>query len=429
MLGSLLFGSMIGLMALGVPIIFAVAIAAVVGLYFGTDGLPLVLVPISMFNGMDSFPMMAIPFFVLAGELMNLGGISKRLIALATAATGSLRGGLGHATIIANALMAAISGSALANVAAVGRVLIPSMAEKGYERDFAGSMTISASLLGPIIPPSITMVIFAVTAEESVGALFLAGVVPGLLIASGLMLVVYVKACARDYPVGPPFSVRAFAAAFKDALIPLMMPVIILGGFFGGVMTPTESAAIAVVFALLAGRFVYRAFRWRDLGPVFVRTGLLTAFVLLVVGAARIFSDVMLSEGLPQAIAHSILSLSDNKIVLLLLINVILLAIGCIMDTTAAIIILVPVLMPIVVQLGVDPLLFGVVMCINLVIGMATPPVGVALYLGAEVAGVSVERIIKTIGAFLLVHIAVLLAITYVPSIALWLPRTSGYAD
>jgi len=380
-----------------------------------------------MFNGIDSFPMMAVPFFVLAGELMNLGGLSHRLIAISMAVTGSLRGGLGHATVLANALMAAISGSALANVAAVGRVLIPSMEKEGYEKDFAASLAISASLLGPIIPPSITMVIFAVTAGQSVGALFLAGIVPGLLIILGLMAVVHRRATTRDYPVGPSFSGRRLFDALRLGLLPLMMPVIILGGIFGGIMTPTESAAVAVVYALIIGMFVYRSFGWRDLGPVFVRTGLVTGFVMLILGGARVFSDVMLAEGVAEMIARGLLTLSDNKYVILLLINVILFIVGCVMDTTAAIIILVPVLLPVILKLNVDPLLFGIVMCINLVIGMATPPVGVALYLGAQVAGVRVERIIRTIGPLLLIHVAVLFLVTYVPDVALWLPHALGY--
>ncbi len=427
MTGILLFGGMIGFMLVGVPVIFAIGLAAVLAIVLGNVGLPMVVVPIAMLNGMDSFPMMAVPFFVLAGELMNASGLSRRLIGLASAIIGSLRGGLGHSMILANALMSSISGSSLANIAAVGRVMIPAMEEKGYEKDFATSMSVGASLLGPIVPPSITMVIFAVTAEQSVGALFLAGVVPGLLIAAGLMVVVFERARRKNYPVDAPFSVSHFLTALKEAVVPLLMPVIILGGIFGGVMTPTESAAVAVLFALLVGLFVYRTVSWRDLGPIFVRTGLLTGFVMLVVGAARVFSDVMISDAVPEMIANTILSVSSNEIVILLLVNVLLFVIGCVMDTTAAIIILVPVLMPVMTDLGVDPVLFGIVMCVNLVIGMATPPVGVALYLGAEVAGLKVEQIVRTMGPFLLVYILVLLLITYVPDVALWLPHMFGY--
>lgn len=427
MTGLLLFGGMIGFMLVGVPVIFAIGLAAVLAILCSNVGLPMVVVPIAMLNGMDSFPMMAVPFFVLAGELMNASGLSSRLIGLASALIGSLRGGLGHSMILANALMSSISGSSLANIAAVGRVMIPAMEAKGYEKDFATSMSVGASLLGPIIPPSITMVIFAVTAEQSVGALFLAGVVPGLLIAAGLMLVVFERARRRNYPVDDPFSVSRFLAALKEAFVPLLMPVIILGGIFGGVMTPTESAAVAVLFTLIVGLFLYRTLSLRDLGPIFVRTGLLTGFVMLVVGTARVFSDVMISDAVPEAVAGAILSISSNEYVILLLINVLLFIIGCVMDTTAAIIILVPVLMPVMTDLGVDPVLFGIIMCVNLVIGMATPPVGVALYLGAEVAGLKVEQVIRTMGPFLLVYLLVLILITYVPDISLWLPNLFGY--
>ena len=427
MVGIVMFGGMLLLMLLGVPILFAIGIAAMAGVLTVPGGVPWIVVPSSIFNGMNSFPLMAIPFFVLAGELMNRGGISRRLVEFAVALIGHIRGGLGHANVVANAMMSAVSGSALANIAAVGRVMIPEMERKGYERGFATGITVSSSLLGPIIPPSITMVIYAVTAGASIGGLFLAGVVPGLMIAGLLMLAIWFHARRRGYPVNERFSFRAVLRTGREAIIALMMPLIILGGIFGGVMTPTESAAVAVAYALFVGMFVFREIKLRDVAEIFASTGVLMGFILLIVGAARIFSDLLAQEAVPQAIAVWVLSLTSNEILLILLINLMLLVVGCLMDTTAAIIILVPILLPIATALGIDPLLFGVMMCINLVIGLATPPVGVALYLGADVAKLRVEQVIRFTAPLLLIHIAVLMAITFVPAISLSLPRALGY--
>lgn len=427
MVAGVLFGSMAVFLAMGVPVVFAVGAAALIAIVLVIQTMPLIIVPMSMFNGMDSFPMMAIPFFILAGELMNRAGISMQLVNFARSLVGHVSGGLGHTNVVANSIMSAISGSSLANIAAVGRVLIPAMEKEGYDRAFATSVTIGASLLGPIIPPSITMVIFAVTANASVGALFLAGIVPGLMIAFGMMTIIYFRSRREGYGDVVPFSLMRVLRSFRESFLALVMPAIILGGIFGGVMTPTEAAAVAVFYAFVLGFFIYRTIGVRDLWDILLRTGMTTSFIMLIIGAARIFSDVMLSEAVPQTIAAAMLQLTDNPIVLLLLINLLLLLVGCIMDTTAAIIILVPVLMPIVQAIGMDPLLFGVVMCINLVIGMATPPIGVALYLGAQVSGSRVERIIPSLLGLLAVHVAVLLAVTYVPQLSLWLPRAFGY--
>jgi tripartite ATP-independent transporter DctM subunit len=427
MLGGVMFGAMLGLMLLGVPILFAIGLASVLGIMVIGPSAPWIIVPSSMFNGMNSFPLMAIPFFLLAGELMNRGGISKRLVAFAVALVGHISGGLGHANVVSNAMLAAVSGSALANIAAVGRVMIPVMEKQGYEREFATGITISSSLLGPIIPPSITMVVYAVTAGASIGGLFLAGVVPGLIMALMLMLVIYIRARKRNYPVNDAFSLREVWRTGKEAIIALMMPVIILGGIFGGIMTPTEAAAVAVAYALIVGLFVFRELKIKDIGEIFTSTGILTGFIMLIVGAARVFSDLLAQEAIPQAIAGAILALTTNDILLLLLINFMLLLVGCLMDTTAAIIILVPILLPIATELGMDPLLFGVMMCINLVIGLATPPVGIALYLGADVANLRVEKVIRATMPFLLVQILVLLLVAFVPAVSMSLPRWAGY--
>lgn len=427
MLGFILFGGMIVLMLLGVPVVFAIGLAAVLGTVVIGASAPWIIIPSSMINGMDSFPLLAIPFFILAGELMNRGGIAERLIGFANALVGHIRGGLGHATVLSNTMLAMDTGSALAQVAAIGRIMVPAMEKRGYPRDYATALTCAASLIGPIIPPSITMVIYAVAAGASIGGLFLAGVVPGILIATSLMLYVYFRARFRGEEAAHKFSAREVVARGKDAVLALLMPVIILGGIFAGIMTPTESAAVAVLYALLAGALVFRKLTLKDIYESLLNTGIVTAFIMLIVGAARIFSDLLASEAVPQQIVASMVGLTDNSFLLLLLVNILLLIVGALMDTTAAIIILTPVLLPIVATVGVDPMLFGIIMCINLVIGMATPPVGVALYLASEIGRVKLDRLVIAIWPMLLVLIGVLMLITYVPALPLALPRYFGY--
>jgi C4-dicarboxylate transporter DctM subunit len=428
MVGGVMLMVMLILLAAGVPIVFCIGLAAVAGIVVIGPGAPWIMIPNSMFNGMDSFPLMAVPFFVLAGELMNRGGITLRLVRFAGVLVGHIRGGLAHANIVSSMLFAGITGSALADTAAIGSILIPAMKEEGYEADFSAAVTASSSLIGPIIPPSITMVIFGVTASVSIGGLFLAGFLPGVLIGFGLMGVAYFMARRRGYAVrAERVTVVEFFLRFKDALLALLMPAIILGGIFAGIMTPTESAAVAVFYALIVGMFVFRELKLRDLGPIFLRSGLVTAFIMLIVGVARIFSDLLSIEQIPQQLSQALLAITQTPWVILLLINIFLLFVGCVMDTSAAIIILVPVLLPVAKSIGVDPLTFGIIMCINLIIGLATPPLGVCLFVASGIAKISVERLVLAIWPFLLVEIAVLLLITYVPGLALAVPRFFGY--
>ena len=428
MVGGVMLLVMLILLAAGVPVVFSIGLAAVGGILVIGPGTPWIMIPNSMFNGMDSFPLMAVPFFVLAGELMNRGGITLRLVRFAGAIVGRIRGGLAHANIVSSMLFAGITGSALADTAAIGSILIPAMKEEGYEADFSAAVTASSSLIGPIIPPSITMVILGVTAGVSIGGLFLAGVLPGILIGFGLMGVAYFISRRRGYGGRTErITGREFLTRLKEALLALLMPVIILGGIFGGIMTPTESAAVAALYALLVGMFVFRELKVRDLGGIFLRSGLVTAFIMLIVGVARIFSDLLASEQIPQQLSQSLLSLTQSPWLILLLINVFLLFVGAVMDTSAAIIILVPVLFPVAVSIGVDPLTFGIIMSINLIIGLATPPLGVCLFVAAGIAKISVERLVLAIWPFLLVEIGVLILITYVPGLAIAVPRFFGY--
>lgn len=427
MVGLTLFGGMLVLMLLGIPIVFCIGLAAIAATFVIGSSSPLLIIPSSMFNGMDSFPLMAVPFFVLAGEMMNKGGIAERLVDFANSLVGHIRGGLGHATVVSNTLLSLDTGSALAQVAAIGKIMIPAMVKQGFARDYSTALTCSASLLGPIIPPSITMVIYAVAAGASVGQLFLAGVVPGLLMAGTLMGYVYYRAVRDGHKPTQKFSLLAVWRSTRYAILALLMPVIILGGIFAGVMTPTESAAIAVLYAGIVGAFVFRRLTLRDMYDCLLTTGIMTSFIMLIVGAARIFSDLLASEAVPQAVVKQLVSITTDPVMIMLLINLLLLVVGCLMDTTAAIIILTPVLLPAAVAAGVDPGLFGIVMCLNLTIGMATPPVGVALYLSAEVGGVRIEQLIRAIWPQLVLQVIVLMFITYVPSASLALPRWLGY--
>jgi tripartite ATP-independent transporter DctM subunit len=427
MIGLTMLIVMLVLLALGVPIAFGIALASVVALMMIGSSAPLIIVPNSMVNGMDSFPLMAVPFFVLAGDLMNRGGITQRIVNFANLLVGHIRGGLALANVFASMLFAGITGSAMADAAAIGRILIPAMEKEGYDRPFAAAVTASASIMGPIIPPSITMVIFGVTAGVSVGGLFVAGFVPGIMIALGLMAMCYYMARKRNYPVRTEkITIARAVGTTRDALIALLMPAIILGGIFGGVMTPTESAAVAVFYAIIVGFFVTRELTVRDLMISTLRSGMTTGAVMLIVGTARIFADCLCSEQIPGQIAQLLLGVTSEKWAILLLINLFLLVVGCVMDTSAAIIILVPVLVPIAVSVGVDPLTFGIIMCVNLIIGMATPPLGVVLFIVADVAKMSVERLVMAMWPFLVWELIVLFLITYIPGLALLLPRLFG---
>ena len=420
---------MLALLALGVPIAFCIALASTVAILMVGPSAPWIIVPNSMLNGMDSFPLMAAPFFVLAGDLMNRGGITVRLVNFANLLVGGIRGGLAQSNVVASMLFAGITGSALADTAAIGRILIPAMEREGYDRAYAAAITASSSIIGPVIPPSITMVLFGVTAGVSIGGLFLAGVVPGVLIGIGLMTMAYVTARRRGFPVREvPVTRQVAWRISRDALIALMMPAIILGGIFGGVMTPTESAAVAVLYAVVVGVFVLRELSLRDLWTALLRSGMTTASIMFIVGAARIFADMLGSEQVPEQLALIVLALSDDRWVILLLINVFLLLVGAVMDTSAAIIILVPVLLPVAASIGIDPLTFGIIMCVNLIIGLATPPLGVCLFVASDIARISVDRLVAAIWPFLLLEIGVLLLITYVPGLAIALPRLAGFA-
>ena len=423
---AMLVAMLLGLFA-GIPVVFAIGLASAVAILMIGPSAPWIIVPNSMFNGMNSFPLMAVPFFILAGELMNRGGITVRLVQFADMIVGRLRGGLAQANIASSMLFAGITGSALADTAAIGRVMIPAMVKQGYTPAYSAAVTASSSLIGPIIPPSITMILYAVSAGASIGGLFLAGFVPGILIGLGLMITAYIFAVRQGFRARK--ERLPWPEVFKrtrDAVVAMLMPLIILGGIFGGIVTPTESAAVAVVYALIAGFFLGEL-KLRDLPHIFLRSGMVTASVMLIVGAARIFSDLLTQEQVPQQLAAIVVGMTDEPWLILLLINVFLLIVGFVMDTSAAIIILVPVLLPIAESIGLHPISFGIIMCVNLIIGLATPPLGVCLFVAADVARIRVEKLIAAIWPFLLVQVVVLLLITYVRDLSTALPKFFGF--
>lgn len=405
---------------IGLPIYVVMGLSVIA--YFLLAGINPITIPHRVFAGVDVFVLMAVPFFMLAGNLMNAGGTTRRLIALADAMVGWVRGGLAHVNILVSMLFAGISGSAAADTAAVGSIMIKSMRERGYTTEFATAVTISSSLIGPIIPPSIILIVYAVVAGVSVNALFLAGIVPGILLGLSQMALVAYYAWSRNFGKGAPFSVRVFLRAFADGMIPLGMPLIILGGIFSGFFTPTEAAATACLYAFLIGVFVYGELKIADLPRIILDSARMTGSALIIVGIAAPLSWILVKEQVPNTVASLMLQVSDNPIVILILINLLLLVLGAFMEMIAALIISVPILLPIVVQLGMDPVHFGIVVAINLTIGMITPPVGICLFIGATIAKITPERLAVANMPFLIVSILVLLAITFLPGLVMFIP-------
>lgn len=418
---GLLLGLLLVLIALSVPVAFALGITSYV--YMVVNGLRLLPMPQRMVAGVDKFVFLSIPFFILAGNLMNTGGVTRRLFEFATELVGWIPGGLGHANVVASVIFAGMSGAAIADAGGLGTIEIRAMVDAGYDADFAAGISAASSTIGPIIPPSIPMVVYASLAGVSVGGLFLAGVIPGLLMGLSLMIIVYIIAKKRNYPVHDRLKLPELWVAFKKAFLPLITPLIILGGIIFGIFTPTEAAIIASTYALILGVFLYREIKPAELYDILLTTVNTTVIVVYIMAVASIFGWIMAREQVPQAAARFLLSLSDNPLVVLFIINIFLLIVGLFMETGAAQVILVPVLAPLIHELGIDPIHFGVVMVLNLMIGLITPPVGVCLYVIANVAGISFERTVRATAPFLIPLIIVLLLVTYVPQVTLFLPR------
>lgn len=486
------------LIMVGLPVVFALLAAPGALLMLNGQGRDLAVLYRNVYSGMDSFPLMALPFFMLAGEIMNRGGITTRLVDFSQAFIGHLRGGLAHVNILSSILFAGMSGSAVADVSALGSTLIPAMERNGYTRRFAAAVTAASSVIGPVIPPSGIMIIYAYVMGESVAALFLAGIVPGLLVGLGLMLVVVLMADRYDLPkaerivhahqtitgleywvsfvllrlnfaavIWGLYGLARWAIGFdaagaipgwavfvlslplahlllmrmrrrtshdfrlicKKAVAPLQTPIIILGGILLGVSTPTEASAVAVAYALIVSFFILNSMTLKDLVGVLSRSALGTSAVLLLVGAAVAFKTVVSLSHAPEILTESILGLSSNPLILLFLINILLFVVGMFLDAGPAIIILGPILAPIFLSLGVSPVHFAIIMSVNLTVGLATPPMGLVLFVASSVSGERVESIVKAIMPFLLVEILVIFLITYFPFISMTIPRLAGFAQ
>jgi tripartite ATP-independent transporter DctM subunit len=406
----------------GVPV--AISLGGASLLYVIVEGTqPHLVVLHRMIGGTDSFPLLAIPFFIMAGSLMNSAGITTRLFGFALALVGWLRGGLGHVNIVASVIFAGMSGTAVADAGGLGSIEIRAMRDQGYDDEFSVGITGASSTIGPIIPPSLPMVIYGVMANASVGKLFAAGFIPGLLMAVALMVMVAWFARSRNYPRDASFSVLRLWSSFKQAFLPLLTPVILVGGMTTGVFTPTEAAIAATAYAMILGLFVYRSLSWREFTRVSLETMETTSIILLIVAGASIFGYLITTTKITDQLADFVLSITRSPWLILLLVNIFLLIIGCFMETIASITILEPVLMPLMDKIGVDPVHFGVVMVLNLMIGLLTPPVGMVLYILARVANISFERTARACGPFLIPLLITLAIVTYWPGMVLFLPN------
>ena len=416
-----LIGGFLLLVVLGFPIVFSLAITSL--LYLAVFGIPVITMAQKMISGIDTYALLAVPFFILAGNLMNTGGVTRRLFRFASAMVGHIPGGLGHANVLASMIFAGMSGAAIADAGGLGTIEIKAMRDEGFDIGFSAAVTAASSTIGPIIPPSIPMVIYASIASVSVGKLFLAGAVPGILMGLALMIMIYFVAKKRSYPVHAAFSVKEAAFSFVDGFLPLLTPVIILGGILGGVFSPTEAAIVASTWALVLGMLVYREIKFRDLIPVVMDTIKTTSMVVYIISAAAIFGWLLGREQVPQSVAQLLFSISKDPNVILLIIIIFLLIIGCVMETTAALILLTPILVPPVIQLGIDPVHFGLVMVLALMIGLLTPPVGVVLYITSSIAKISFEEMSRVTAPYLIPLIIVLLISAFFPAVTMTLPN------
>jgi tripartite ATP-independent transporter DctM subunit len=409
------------LLILRVPIGFAMAISCIA--YLLLSDLPLTVVPQVMMSLFENFPFLAIPFFALAGQLMNTGGIAKRLFGFAHALVGHIPGALGHANIVASIIFAGMSGSAVADSAGVGPIEIKAMVDDGYDADFSAAVTAASSTIGPIIPPSIPFIIYGAMANVSVGALFMGGFIPGFIMGLALMVVVYFISRKRNYRIYKRSTLKQLWDSFLHASLPLLTPVIIMGGVIVGIATPTESAVLAVIYAMVLGLFIYKESSLKsllaDIGQVSRTVGMI-AFLSC---AAFLFGWILTYEKIPQQFGDLLISLTSNKYVVLLIINILLLIVGCFMDTIAAMVVLIPVFLPTLGIYEIDRVHFGVVLTLNLMIGLLTPPVGMCSFLVARIANVPFEKVIKAELPFIYILIVVLMIITYVPETVMFLPK------
>ena len=415
---ALLFGLLLFLLLLGVPVTFALGLAAVVTIWQGNI-MPLLIVPQEMIRSMNSFPLLAIPFFILAGNLMQAGGISRRLVDFSKTLVGSTTGGLAMVAIVTSAFFAAISGSGAATTAAVGAILIPAMIAQGYSASYAAANQAAAGALGVIIPPSIPLILYAISANQSVGDMFAAGFLPGFVVVLSLLIYAWYHARSKTTLPEEPANVGRILRAGWSALLALLMPTLILGGIYGGVVTPTEAAVVAVVYSLVVGVVIYRELPFKEI-PVILRDSAVTAAVILsIIAAAGLYGRVILSLQVPTVISNLVVGAIDSPWLFIILVNVLLLIVGMFLEAAAAILIFTPILLPIALSFGFDPVHFGVIMIVNLAMGMFTPPVGLNLFIASNIAKTSIPRIARSVVPFVLILMADLMIISFVPWLSL----------
>ena len=416
------------LLGFGMPIAAALIIVGLlyVVLVMGMD--PLIAAQ-RVATGIDSFPLLAIPFFMLAAELMNFAGITDRIFRLAKSMVGPISGGLAHVNVLASMIFAGMSGSAVADAGGLGKIEIKAMKDDGYDVDFSAAVTAASATIGPIIPPSISFVIYGLTASVSIGGLFAGGFIPGALMGVSMMVLIAFYARARRYGSAQPFSFKEFVAALGDSILALMTPVIIVGGILGGIFTPTEAGAFAVLYAFILGKFVYRTLDWKDVPTLIFETALTSANILIIIAASALVGWILTAEQVPIHLAEAIVGVSASPWVFLALVNVLLLVLGCFMPSAPVIIMLSPILLPTAVVMGIDPIHFGVVMVLNLMIGLITPPVGLCLFVVADIAELPLARLIRAILPFFVPLLIVLGLTTYVSELVMYLPHALGYGN
>ena len=417
---SAMFASMIIFFALSIPIAVAIGFSGTASLFLFTNS-PMIVIPKEMFSAIDKFALGAIPFFILAGNLMEVGGISNRLVNFAKSIVGGLQGGLGMTCVMTCMIFAAVSGSSVATTFAIGAILIPALIKHGYPTNFAAALQATSAELGVIIPPSIPMILYGVSAEVSIGELFIAGFGPGILIGSGLMLFVWLWAKYKGYGKNDHLGRMTFAQAGREAALALLMPVIILGGIYGGVFTPTEAAIVAVFYALVVGMGIYKEIKVKDLFPIFRKSVISSAVIMFIIANAGLFSFLITRAGVPEAIGEFLKAHLTSGAMFLLGVNAALFLIGMFIETSASIIVLAPILAPVAIKFGIDPVHFGTIMVVNLALGMITPPFGVNLFAACTVAKISLDQIIRELIPFVLCILTCLMIITYVPQISLFL--------
>ncbi|MEW8972135.1 MAG: TRAP transporter large permease [Mesobacillus sp.] len=412
---------------MGIPISLVLGMTTIV--YFLVTGNTMLLesTPQRLYSGMENFGLLAIPLFMLTGELMNSGGITNRLVVFARMLVGHVRGGLAYVTVIANMFLASILGSANAQAAMMSKVMVPEMEKEGYSREFSSALTLASSIVAPIIPPSMIFIIYGTLSGTSIGGLFMAGIIPGTIFGVGFVALIAYLGYKHNFPRSERASLSAILDSFLKVLPAILVPFVITVGILSGAFTATESAAVASVIAFIVGMFFYKELKWKSLSKILINTVIGTATVTFLIAMANLFGWLIAFEQVPQLIANSMLSISDNPFVFLLLVNIFLLIIGTLLDGIAALIILVPVFMPLVTGFQIDPIHFGVIICINLTIGLLTPPVGTGLFIVSSIAEVKFERLIKAVTPMLLLGIAMLFIVTYWEQTTLFIPRLLGF--